>query len=169
MDGVHDCDCLRQRTCLYVGRAVQVRARLQVHAFGRRSIPVSPFIERLSDSPHNHILMASIWYMPKTELLRTEAWLIDNLKPTENKRDFGFSSPGDWTFRVPDVDGVDVEMLEPDRRHLRNSARRTEVRHEPGVYAWWIDPAAEHEALAELMDEIFPQHRRETANGPKEK
>lgn len=155
MDGVPDCGCPKKRTCLYVGRAVQVRARLQVHAFGRRAIPVSPFIERLGTSPHDHILMASIWYMPKTELLRAESWLIDNLKPTQNRRDLGFSSPGDWVFRAPDVDGIDIEMLEPDRRHLRNSAKRTEVRHEPGVYAWWIDPSSELEAASQLFSEIF--------------
>lgn len=153
------CSCPRQRTCIYVGRAVQVRARLQVHAFGRSSTPPSEWLFRMMDDPHNHMPLISIWYMPKNELLRAEAWLIDNLHPSENRRDRGFSAPSDWAFRAPDVDGVDIEMLEPDRHHRRNIARFSDVRHDPGVYAWWIDSAGEFEAASELVSGIVKAWR----------
>ncbi len=154
----HDCKCQPHWTCLYVGRAVQVRNRLQVHAFGRSSNPPSPWLEELIDAPHGHMVTASIWYLPKTELLRVEAWLIDNFKPLHNKRDFGFSKPNDWVFRIPEVNGVDISMLEPDPHHRRNSARNTELRHDPGVYMWSYDPGVEKEVLEELLGQMTGLH-----------
>lgn len=146
------CDCpTDKRLHLYVGRAVQLRGRLQVHVFGSLSNPPSPWIYEFQEEPHFHQVFASAWYVPKSELLVAEATLIDALRPIRNKRDMGFSPNFPWTYRLPDVDVIDIEVLEPDRRHTRNIARNSPVRHEPAVYAWWVDPGADLHAGYSLL------------------
>lgn len=146
------CGCpTDRRLYLYVGRAVKLRARLQVHAFGGSFNPRSPWISEFMDDPHVHQVFASAWYVPKNELLIAEAALIDLLRPIKNKRDMGYSTAYPWTYRLPDVDGIDVEILEPDRRHRRNFARNSPVRHEPAVYAWCVDPGSDLHAGYSLL------------------
>jgi hypothetical protein len=141
---VLDCDCpLDRRLYLYVGRAVMLRGRLQVHAFGSLACPASPWIQEFIDDPHCHQVFASAWYVPKNELYFAETTLIDALQPIKNKRDRGIGRPDLWPFRLPDTDGIDIESLEPDKKHTRYIARNSPVRHEPAVYAWWVDPGAD--------------------------
>src|SRR5262245_24720333 len=138
------CGCpTDRRLYLYVGRAVQLRNRLQVHAFGSSVHPPSPWIEEFDTDPHNHQVFVSAWYVPKSELLVAEAGLIEYLKPIRNKKDMGYSPSFPWPYRLPDVDGIEIEALEPDRHHTRNIARNSHVRHEPAVYAWWVDHGAD--------------------------
>jgi hypothetical protein len=149
------CDCATDRRIyLYVGRAVQLRNRLQVHAFGNRFHDPSPWIEEFLSDPHNHQVYASAWYMPKNELLVAEASLIDLLKPIRNKKDMGYSPANPWSYRLPDADGIEIESLEPDRRHTRNIARNSPVRHEPAAYAWWVDPGADLHAAYTLLKHL---------------
>lgn len=160
------CDCpTDKRLYLYAGRAVQLRGRLMVHAFGGCSSPPSPWIDEFQEDPHFHQVFASAWYVPKSELLVAEATLIDLLKPIRNKKDMGYSPDHPWGYRPPDVDGIDIETLEPDPHHTRNSARNSPVRHEPAVYAWWVDYGADLHAGYSLMKHFtkrpFPVQEQE--------
>lgn len=147
------CDCpTDKRLYLYAGRAVQLRGRLMVHVSGSLSQPPSPWIAEFMDHPHQ--IFASAWYVPKSELLVAEATLIDLLKPIRNVKDMGYSPNYPWTYRLPDVDGIDIESLEPDPSHTRNSARNSPVRHEPAVYAWWVDHGADLHAAYSLLKHL---------------
>lgn len=156
------CNCpTDRRLFLNVGRAVQLRGRLQCHAFGRSSHDPSPWIEEFSSEPHDHLVMVSVWYVPKHELGVAETWLIDNLKPIKNKRDRGYSIQSQWNYRLPDVDGITIDNFEPDPSHKRYVARNSDLRHEPGVYAWWVDAGAELLAAHSIVKAIFP-HKTHT-------
>ncbi len=152
---VDNCDCPPEAQFIYVGRAVMLRNRLQVHTFGNRHHTPSPWIDEFQDNPHNHMIWISAWYVPKNELLIAEATLIDLLKPVRNCKDFGYTPPHAWQFRLPDVDPINPCDLEPDPRH-RPISVRPDVRNEPAIYAWVYDPRAEKEALEGLLGHLTP-------------
>ncbi len=153
------CSCPLKRNHIYVGRAVQLRARLQVHTFGSRQHQPSPWIGEFEDNPHNHRIFVAAWYMPRNEVLVAEATLIDFLKPLRNRKDFGFAPPNAWKFRAPDVDLINPCDLEPDPRH-RPITVRTDVRNEPAVYAWWYDPGIEQAVFEKLLGHLTPPQKQ---------
>lgn len=136
---------------LNVGRAVKLRNRLQAHAFGSVTKQASPWIQEFMESPHSHMIRVSIWYVPKEQLSIAEAFLIDNLKPTQNKRDIGYGGHKYWAFREPDVIDADLEEIEPDRHRKNGRASASRVRNESGVYAWWIDSGLEIYSIYKLI------------------
>lgn len=142
---------------LYVGRAVKLRNRLQRHAFGSVTTHVSRWIEEFQE--HGHLVYACAWYVPKNELGIAEATLLDLLHPVRNYRDFNCTPSIPWTFRMPDVMEIDLEMLEPDKKHRRYIAQNSPVRHEPAVYAWYVDHGMELLAAETLLGHIFPLKR----------
>lgn len=155
-----ECECpTDRRLILNVGRAVKLRNRLQAHAFGSVTKFCSPWISKFMESPHDHLVMVSIWYVKKELLSIAEAVLIDRLKPTTNKRDIGYGNHTYWDFRLPDESDIGLEEIEPDRSRKSGSARSSRVRNEPGVYAWWVDAGAELHAAYEMIKPLTA-HRR---------
>lgn len=151
-----DCKCPTGHPLfLYVGKAVKLRNRLQVHAFGSRANLPSPWIEEFQDNPHSHFVYVCAWYVPKNDLATAEATLIDLLKPIRNKRDFNCTPSTPWTFRMPDVVDIEMETIIPDLKHKRYVARNSPVRHEPAVYAWYVDPGLELLAGEVLLRPMF--------------
>lgn len=158
------CSCpTDRRTYLYVGKATLLRNRLQVHAFGGSSQPPSSWIFEFLEEPHNHLVLASAWYVPKSDLAIAETSLIDSLTPLRNRNDRGIGRQDLWPYRHPDVDWIDIQDLEPDKKHTRNIARNSPVRHEPAVYAWFVDPGmdlwATHSLLKNFRNDRAAKHQ----------
>lgn len=147
------CGCRTdQPTVLKVGKAVQVRGRLQSHAYERSGKSEdSPWLWDYGAWPHVHLVQAAVWYVPRWQMATAEVTLIGALKPLMNFRDrFGFVPPDPWPMRPPDQIALitDFEPRRPD-------PEAPYVRNEPGVYAWFYDAATEERAMDGIVAEII--------------
>lgn len=150
-----NCGCpVDRKVVIYVGRAVLLRSRLQVHFYGNRSRDPAKWFEEFHSGPHNHIVFASAWFVERGQLQVAEAVLIDELRPIRNKAGFGFANPKAWIFRSPDIPCIDPVDIEPHPRRPRNIGCDSGVPNVPAVYAWWIDHGNEDRALHSLFGHL---------------
>lgn len=141
-----ECGCSYLKpTYLKIGKALKVRNRLQMQFFNM--FHRLPWLDQYGEQPHNHQILAAVWYMDKSLLSAGEAVLIDLLKPVHNVKDRGFGNVDLWKPRRSDVSGVEWITLESKHVKGNDFERDTSIRNVPGVYLMYVDPGEELEVL----------------------
>ena len=156
------CHCLTLKpTFLYAGRAVNLRNRLQVHTYGSLGSHPSPWIDKYTEDPHNHVILISVWYEDRRMLGVAEPTLIEAYQPIYNRKlREGFGFPEVWALRPPDQT-TDVDELCPKRR-----LGPEDVKNRPGIYLWWIDPGDELNSMATLLPQMMRDAYRTHPENP---
>lgn len=162
---VDSCGCdLYRRNILYIGKAVSLRNRLQAELFPTLYRSSPEWMDTYTMDPHDHILFAAVWFVPKPLIGLAEAVLIEALNPRHNnRRKIGFSDPSLWPFRWPDVEAISAPDIEPvkPRAYKRGDRIDCPLNRRSGVYAWYYGDLRPLEASCSSspLDQFLSGHQ----------